>query len=104
MRWDYAAGHEPLNLGEQVVYLIEVHPAYDHEIKVVQEKLKTRNDWLRARAPVLRAMKAEFFRVSSGETSFTKRATQVRRLAREGLSFRGGVLRIPEEFRARQLR
>jgi hypothetical protein len=96
--WDYAVGHKPLNFRGEVVYWIEVHPAYDHEIKVVKEKLKSLVEWLRASAPELDAMEGEFVWVSSGDTSFTKRGTQVRQLANEGLIFKGGVFRIPEHF------
>ncbi len=97
-RWDYAVGHKPSNRGTEVVYWIEVHPAYDHEIKVVKEKLNSLHNWLRTSAPRLNEMDSDFVWVASGDTSFTKGSKQVRRLAEEGLSFHGGVPKLTDQF------
>lgn len=97
-RWDYAVGHKPSNRGTEVVYWIEVHPAYDHEIKVVKEKLNSLHKWLRTSAPRLNEMDSDFVWVASGDTSFTKGSKQVRRLAEEGLSFHGGVPKLTDQF------
>ena len=59
-QWDYAVGHKPSNRGTEVVYWIEVHPAYDHEIKVVKEKLNSLRNWLRTSAPRLNEMDGDF--------------------------------------------
>lgn len=97
-QWDYAVGHKPRNRVTEVVYWIEVHPAYDREIKVMKEKLNSLRNWLRTSAPRLNEMDGDFVWVSSGDTSFTRGSKQVRRLADEGLSFHGSVLRIPDQF------
>ena len=97
-QWDYAVGHKPMNRRTDVVYWIEVHPANDREINVMKEKLTSLLEWLRARAPRLNDLDGAFVWVSSGHTSFTKGAKQVRKLADEGLIFYGGVFRIPDEF------
>jgi len=87
-----------MNRRTDVVYWIEVHPAHDREINVMKEKLSSLLEWLRTRAPRLNDLDGAFVWVSSGDTSFTKGAKQVRKLADEGLIFHGGVFRIPDEF------
>ena len=91
-------GAQAQQSGAEVIYWIEVHSAYDHEIKVAKEKLNSLHNWLRTSAPRLNEMDSDFVCVASGDTSFTKGSKQVRRLAEEGLSFRGGVLKLPDQF------
>ena len=46
--WDYGIGNRPTNLGEEVVYWVEVHPAgRDGDVKVVLAKLAWLKTWLR---------------------------------------------------------
>lgn len=99
-RWDYAIGHQPMNLKHEIVYWVEVHPASDREIKVVLAKLEWLKNWLRNAAPLLNAMRREFVWISSGKTSFTLTSTQQKRFALLGLQHKGRVLRIPNEAAA----
>lgn len=96
--WDYAVGYKPSNRSDEVVYWVEVHPAYDHEIKVMKQKLTSLLKWLSESAPRLKEMEGDFVWIGSGKIGFTRGSTQIRQLARDGLTFRGRVFKIPEKF------
>jgi hypothetical protein len=99
-RWDYAIGHRPANLREEIVYWVEIHPATAGEVKVVLAKLQWLKRWLREESPRLNAMRREFIWVSSGKTSFTLSSTQQKQFALLGLQHKGRVLRIANEASA----
>lgn len=96
-RWDYGVGHRPENLPTEMVYWIEVHTASAGEIKVVLAKLQWLQAWLKERAPGLNRMRKEFIWVSSGKTSFTLTAPQVKKFALRGLQHKGRFFRIPDQ-------
>jgi hypothetical protein len=96
-RWDYAIGHQPANLKEEVVHWVEVHPASDGQVKVVLAKLRWLQQWLRTAAPKLNAMRREFVWVSSGKTSFTLSSTQQKQFAQLGLRHKGRVYSIAND-------
>ena len=80
-RWDYAVGHQPANGRGEMIYWIEIHPASEHGVTEVLDKLKWLLQWLRDSAPLLREMPPAFIWVSSGKTSFNARSPQARKLA-----------------------
>jgi len=95
-QWDYAAGFQPVDLGEEVVYWIEVHPANPGAVKVVLEKFAKLQQWLHERAPVLGAMQQAFVWISSGKTTLSD--NQRRRLSLRGLNQTGRFFTIPDTF------
>jgi hypothetical protein len=97
-QWDYAVGHQPTNLADEVVYWIEVHPANPGEVKVVLEKLAWLRAWLAKDGEHLNSMKRAYVWISSGTTSFSQRSPQARRMSQEKLRHVGGFLRIPPTF------
>ena len=96
-RWDYAIGHRPTDLRQEMVYWVEVHPASDGEVNVVLGKLRWLQQCLHDSAPQLNAMWRQFIWVSSGKTSFTLSSPQQKQFALLGLQHKGRVLRIPNE-------
>lgn len=94
-RWDYAVGHQPTDRKAEMVYWIEIHPASEHGITEVLNKLQWLLQWLRASAPLLRNMPSAFIWISSGKTSFTARSPQARRLAQAGVRNAGRFFTIP---------
>ncbi len=97
-RWDYAVGHKPINRSGEVVYWIEIHPAGSAHVGAVLAKLAWLKHWLGRSAADLNALPKVFLWVSSGRTSFTARAPQVRRLAQAGLRHAGRFFSIPNVF------
>ena len=95
-RWDYAVGHRPTNLNEDVVYWIEIHPANDRAVNEVIAKLEWLLRWLKEKAPDLETMRREFIWVSSGTTSFTLSSPQQKRFALLGLQHKGRIFRISD--------
>ena len=87
--WDYGIGYEPAGRGAEVVHWVEVHPANDGEVKVMEAKLDWLVGWLRRNAPGLSEMERRFVWVSSGSTSLTPFAPARRRLAQRGLRIAG---------------
>lgn len=95
-RWDYAVGHQPVNGKGEMIYWIEIHPATEHGITEVLNKLQWLLQWLKDSAPLLRRMPPEFVWVSSGKTSFTARSPQARKLARAKVRSVGRSFTIPD--------
>ena len=95
-QWDYAVGYRPTNLGAEVVYWIEVHPANPRAFDIVQEKLASLQKWLSEHAAELSAMDKAFVWISSGKTTLGDR--QRRLLTLLGLRQVGRFFRIPSEF------
>ena len=94
-RWDFAIGYRHSNQQQDFIYWVEVHTANDKETEVVLRKLDWLRQWLRVQGNPLSGFKRDFIWVSSGSTSFTLTAPQVKRFALLGLQQRGRVLRIP---------
>ncbi|MBM4019611.1 MAG: hypothetical protein FJ288_15040 [Planctomycetes bacterium] len=84
-RWDYGIGHRPRRNGAEAVHWVEVHPATDGEVKVIEAKLDWLANWAGAHAPALWAMKRRYVWVSSGNTHLTPTAPGLRRLAQRGV-------------------
>ena len=94
-RWDFAIGYRHANRQKDCVYWVEIHTANDKEVKVVLDKLRWLRNWLAGDGRLLYQFERDFIWVSSGATSFTLGAPQLRQFAQLGLQHRGKVLRIP---------
>lgn len=94
-RWDYAIGYRHTNRGKDCIYWVEVHTANDNEVNVVLDKLGWLRNWLAGDGKLLNQFERDFVWVSSGATSLTLGAPQLKRIAQHGLQRKGRVLRIP---------
>jgi hypothetical protein len=94
-RWDFAIGYRHANRQEDCVYWVEIHTADDKEVKVVLKKLDWLRNWLVGNGSLLAQFERDFVWVSSGATSFTLGAPQLKQFAALGLQHKGRVLRIP---------
>ncbi len=94
-RWDFAIGFRHANWLKDCVYWVEIHTANDREVNVVLDKLRWLRHWLAGDGRLLNQFERDFIWVSSGATSFTLGAPQLKRFAQLGLQHKGGVLRIP---------
>ncbi len=94
-RWDFAIGYRHANRQKDCVYWVEIHTANDKEVKVVLDKLHWLRAWLAGAGTLLNQFERDFVWVSSGATSFTLGAPQLKRFAQLGLQHKGRVLRIP---------
>jgi len=94
-RWDYAIGYRHANRQTDCVYWVEIHTANDKEVEVVLNKLLWLRDWLRGDGALLNQFERDFIWLSSGATTFTLGAPQLKRFAQLGLQHKGRVLRIP---------
>jgi hypothetical protein len=93
-RWDYAIAYRHTDRQEDCIYWIETHTANDKEVEVVLEKLRWLRTWLAGDGFLLNRFERDFVWVSSGATSFTLGAPQLKQFAQLGLQHKGGVLRI----------
>lgn len=93
-RWDYGIAIRPTKSVETILW-VEIHPATDGEIRTVLAKLAWIKEWLRNCAPSIDAFRREFIWISSGNTSFTQRSPQAKRMAQAGLRHVGRLLIIP---------
>lgn len=83
-RWDYA-----ISYNNKITFL-EIHPAYDKEIKVLQEKLGWLKTWLKSNAPQIAALPKSdkpFCWMPSGETGFLSTSVSRKKIALLGISF-----------------
>lgn len=94
-RWDFAIGYRHTNRQEDCVYWVEIHTASDREIGVVLDKLRWLRAWLAGSGSLLNQFERDFVWVSSGATSFTLGAPQLKQFAQLGLQHKGRFLRIP---------
>jgi hypothetical protein len=94
-RWDFAIGYRHANRKKDCVYWMEIHTANDKEVKVVLDKLRWLRAWLAGDGNLLDQFERDFIWVSSGATSFTLGAPQLKQFAQLGLQHKGRVLRIP---------
>ena len=94
-RWDFAIGYRHANRQKDCVYWVEIHTANDKEIKVVLAKLHWLRAWLAGDGKLLNRFERDFIWVSSGATSFTLGAPQLKQFAQLGLQHKGKILRIP---------
>ncbi len=95
-RWDFAVGYRHSNRQKDWIYWIEIHTADDKGVKVVLDKLRWLRDWLKDDGKLLDQFDRDFVWVSSGRTSFTLGAPQLKQFAQLGLQHKGSALRIPE--------
>lgn len=93
-RWDFAIGYRHTNRTKDCIYWVEVHTANDKEVKVVLDKLRWLRTWLAGDGKLLNHFERDFIWVSSGATSFTLSAPQLKQFAQLGLQRKGRVLRI----------
>lgn len=96
-RWDFAIGYRHANRQEDCVYWVEVHTGSDREVNVVLAKLRWLKQWLTGDGRPLNQFERDFIWVSSGATSFTLGAPQLKQFAQLGLQHKGSVLRIPSQ-------
>jgi hypothetical protein len=96
-RWDFAIGYRHSNRQQDCIYWLEIHTANDEETEVVLRKLAWLQQWLASEGRPLKDFECDFIWVSSGSTSFTLTAPQVKRFAELGLQQRGRVLRIRDK-------
>lgn len=94
-RWDFAIGYRHANRQKDCVYWVEIHTADDKEVGVVLDKLRWLRVWLSGNGIPLNQFERDFIWVSSGATSFTLSAPQLKQFAQLGLQHKGKVLRIP---------
>ena len=94
-RWDFAIGYKHDNRADEFIYWVEIHTGSNAEIKVVLKKLAWLKVWLKAEGKELDKFDRLFVWTSSGATSFTEGATQVKKLADQGLHYSGSIFRIP---------
>ena len=94
-RWDFAIGYRHANRQKDCVYWVEIHTANDKEVRVVLDKLHWLRAWLGGGGNLLNQFERDFVWVSSGATSFTLGAPQLKKFAQLGLQHKGRVLRIP---------
>lgn len=94
-RWDFAIGYRHSGWTSDYVYWVEIHSATDREVNIVLDKLRWLRTWLLGDGRLLNSFHRDFIWVSSGATSFTLGAPQLKRFAQFGLQHKGRVLRIP---------
>lgn len=95
-RWDFAIGYQHSNKSTERIYWVEIHTASDGQIKVVLDKLRWLQNWLKTEGKSMASFEREFIWVSSGATSFTRTSPQQKQLAMLGLQHKGSVLHIPK--------
>lgn len=91
-RWDYAIGVQ--QVGNHKVYWAEVHPARDGEIGVIMDKLNWLKGWLGNSGTPLNNLPREFIWIASDGIAITPTSPGLRRLATQGLTFKGGHFKI----------
>jgi hypothetical protein len=93
-RWDFAIGYRHSNKPKEYVYWVEIHTANDKETKVVLAKLRWLKTWLVGPGNLLNQFERDFIWLSSGATTFTLGAPQLKQFSQLGLQHKGRVLRI----------
>lgn len=94
-RWDFAIGYQHANRSDEFVYWVETHTGSDSQIKVMLKKLAWLKNWMAGDGKELAKFEKQYVWAPSGATSFTEGATQVKKLADQGLHYSGAVFRIP---------
>lgn len=90
-RWDYAICYER---DAEEIFWVEVHPASDGDVAVVQRKFEWLRAWLSADGRPLDGFPRQFIWVSSGKTTFTQGSPAIRKLALKGLRAVGRTLSL----------
>lgn len=88
-RWDYAISYEGR------VCFLEVHPAYDGEIKKMIEKLNWLKDWLRTKAPLMASLpkyEIPYCWIPSGETGFLSMSLARKKIAVSGITYQKNLI------------
>lgn len=80
-RWDYAVGYKLVNKKQEIIFWIEIHPAHDKAIDEVIKKREWLSKWLMGEGKALRGLEARYLWISSGDTQFTPRPLQSKKLA-----------------------
>jgi len=94
-RWDFAIGYQHANRADEFIYWVETHSGNDSQISVMLKKLAWLKTWLKGGGKELAKFDRSYVWATSGATSFTKGATQVRTLADQGLIYSGSIFKIP---------
>lgn len=89
--WDYAVCYTD---AEARIHWIEVHPASDHGITALLNKLSWLKGWLDGAGHRLQPLTTAYVWISSGRTTFTKTSPAARRLAQQGVVAAGGHYRL----------
>jgi hypothetical protein len=97
-RWDFAIAYQHTNRKEEVVYWVELHTASDSQMKVVIKKAQWLLEWFKTEGKPLADLERSLVWVSSGNTSFTRGAPQLRKIAQAGLKYAGNKLRISNKL------
>jgi hypothetical protein len=92
-RWDYGIGVRKGRGSESVIWL-EVHPATSHGAEEVCRKHRWLRQWLVSSAPFLANMPGQFVWIASGNVHIPLNSPHRRRLALQGIQFRGRRLRL----------
>ncbi len=88
-RWDYA-----ISYNDEITFL-EIHPAYDKEIVVLQRKLSWLKAWLKSKAPLINALPMSdkpFCWVPSGENGFLSTSVSRKKIALLGISYENRLI------------
>ena len=93
-RWDFGIGYQHEDQENEVIYWTEMHTASDSQVSVVIKKAQWLVNWLKTRAPKLRAFENDIVWVSSGATSMTLSSPKQKLMAQVGLRHVGSKLRI----------
>lgn len=96
-RWDFAIAYQHSNHEKEVVYWVELHTASDSQVKVVIKKAKWLFGWLKKEGKELADLDRSIVWVSSGNTSFTRGAPQLKKIAQAGIKYAGNKLCIPNK-------
>jgi len=94
-RWDFAIGYRHVNRRKDCIYWVEIHTANNKEVNVVLDKLRWLRTWLAGDGIRLSRFERDFVWISSGPTSLTLGAPQLKQFAQLGLQHKGSVLHIP---------
>jgi hypothetical protein len=96
-RWDFAISYQHTNRIGEMVYWVELHTASDSQVKVVIKKAEWLLEWLKNDGKPLADLERSIVWVSSGNTSFTRGAPQLKKIAQAGIKYSGNKLIIPNK-------
>lgn len=93
-RWDFAIGYQHTDRSKETIYWLEIHTGNDSAVNLVLNKLRWLRSWLQGDGGALSRFERDFIWLSSGSTSFTLTAPQLKQFALLGLQHKGSTLRI----------
>lgn len=84
-RWDFAIGYQHTDRAKETIYWLEIHTGSDSAVNLVLNKLRWLRSWLQGDGSALSRFERDFIWLSSGSTSFTLTAPQLKQFAVLGL-------------------